>query len=130
MSNIGMSGSDADGPRKRRSGFVWLAGLCLLLLSHRHRRLLPSNQDLKESDRTPHVQNRLRQRAVKGRLIKGLLRCKESRGIRHEIAEARGPETSRVSIALAAARTHPVTDRARGTGRSEAALTESQYEPK
>ncbi len=38
--------------------------LTILLLSHRHRRLLPSYQDLKESDQTPHVQSRLRQRAV------------------------------------------------------------------
>jgi tripartite-type tricarboxylate transporter receptor subunit TctC len=33
MSNIDMNGSDTDEPGKRRSGFVWLAGLCLLLLS-------------------------------------------------------------------------------------------------
>ncbi len=33
MDNIDMSGGDPVEPRKKRSGFVWLAGLCLLLLS-------------------------------------------------------------------------------------------------
>ncbi len=60
--------------------------LTILLLSHRHRRILRSNQNIKESDQAACVQCRLGQRAASGRI--GLF----GRAIRPARSTTRGSE--------------------------------------